>query len=96
MNQEADQIRQGLNTFLEQKRESFGRLYFVSNEELLDVFGKTDKVVEDITEGKDNTFLTSMFEGVEKVVIDEKTQDVTGVVSNQGEVVTFTKAIKAD
>ena len=32
---------QALNQFLEQKRDQFPRLYFLSNEELVDIFGNS-------------------------------------------------------
>jgi hypothetical protein len=46
MNSDSDTIRAGLNVFLEQKRDSFPRLFFISNEELIELFGKADKIIE--------------------------------------------------
>jgi hypothetical protein len=37
---EIDSCREGLSRFLETKRQLFSRLYFVSDEELLDIYGR--------------------------------------------------------
>jgi len=39
-NQDCDIIRTGLLDFLERRRGKFPRLFFLSNEELIDIFGK--------------------------------------------------------
>jgi hypothetical protein len=39
-NQDCEIIRSGLTDYLEKKRGKFPRLFFLSNEELIDIFGK--------------------------------------------------------
>jgi hypothetical protein len=39
-NGDCEHIRGGLMEFLERKRGKFPRLFFLSNEELIDIFGK--------------------------------------------------------
>jgi hypothetical protein len=51
----------GLIQFLESKREKFPRLYFASNEELLEIFSKGR-----VTNPKERTaFLKNLFEGID-------------------------------
>jgi len=52
MNSDSDTIRAGLTVFLEQKRDSFPRLFFISNEELIELFGKADKIIEQLIQGR--------------------------------------------
>ena len=42
MNQDSDTVRAGLSVFMDNKRDSFPRLFFISNEELIDLFGRAD------------------------------------------------------
>jgi hypothetical protein len=39
-NTDSDVVKEGLHKFLEKKRSAFPRLYFLSNEELFDLYGK--------------------------------------------------------
>lgn len=47
-NQECEIIRNGLMDFLEKRRGKFPRLFFLSNEELIEIFGKGVELVESI------------------------------------------------
>ena len=65
-NQDCEVIRAGLMDFLEKKRGKFPRLFFLSNEELVDIFGKGTLLVESVLEGESSTaFITNLFEGVD-------------------------------
>lgn len=50
-NADADIIRDGLNRFLEMKRQAFPRLYFLSNEELFDIYGKQEFLMKEMLQG---------------------------------------------
>jgi len=45
-NTELDQCKEGIFRFLELKRQAFPRLYFVSNEELLFIYGKQTECID--------------------------------------------------
>jgi hypothetical protein len=40
-----------LTDFLVKKRASFPRLFFLSNEELIDIFGRSDDLIDMLMEG---------------------------------------------
>jgi hypothetical protein len=50
-NIECEIIRNGLIAFLERKRGKFPRLFFLSNEELVDIFGKGVELIEEMLDG---------------------------------------------
>jgi len=85
LNQDADNIKQGLAIFLEQKRAYFPRLYFISNEELIDVFGRADDVVTDLINGKPLAFLQNLFEGVEILKVNPSSRKIYAMCSKSGE-----------
>ena len=93
LNQDADQVRAGLDVFLGQKREAFPRLYFISNEELIDVFGRADEIVDQLAAGKQQAFLQSLFEGIDGVRVNAATRSITGMVSKLGEYVPFDRPV---
>lgn len=64
-NQDCELIRAGLKVFLEKKRGKFPRLYFLSNEELIDIFGRGAELVDSMISGESKTFITNLFEGVD-------------------------------
>lgn len=76
-NQDCEIIRSGLLEFLERKRGKFPRLFFLSNEELIDIFGKGDSLVESMLEGESKGFITNLFEGVDNVVFHETSHDIS-------------------
>ena len=57
LNTDADLVRSGLAQFLEQKRDFFPRLYFISNEELIDVFGRSDHLIDALIAGLPQNFI---------------------------------------
>jgi len=56
-NNDSDSVREGLTAFLEQKREAFPRLYFLSNEELIDIFGRADDLIDELIYGTRAAFI---------------------------------------
>jgi dynein heavy chain len=88
-----DHIEHQLEGFLEQKRMSFPRFYFLSNDELLEILAKQSKLEE--VEPR----IGKCFEGLVKLYMKDKTPAtsviVFGMVSPEGEVVPFSKAVQA-
>ena len=84
-NHECETIRQGLWVFLEQKRGKFPRLFFLSNEELIDIFGKGADLVDSMVSGESKGFIGNLFEGAEKVRFEQLSQEVTHMISKDGE-----------
>ena len=81
LNQDSDGIKQGLSIFLEQKRAFFPRLYFISNEELIDVFGRCDDVITDLINNKPLAFFSNLFEGVEIVKVNPASRKIISMCS---------------
>jgi dynein heavy chain len=92
-NQDCDIIRNGLLDFLERRRGKFPRLFFLSNEELIDIFGKGASLVESMIEGDTKGFITNLFEGVDSVRFHEQSQDITHMLSKEGEEVHLVKEV---
>lgn len=84
-NAECDHIRSGLMTFLEKKRGKFPRLFFLSNEELIDIFGKGPMLVDFLLEDESKSFIGNIFEGIDRVRFSEGQQDLTHIISKDGE-----------
>lgn len=83
-NSDCDHIRQGLMEFLEKKRGKFPRLFFLSNEELIDIFGKGPMLVETLIEDPSRSFIQNIFEGIDYIVFNEGL-DITHMISRDGE-----------
>ena len=92
-NQDCDIIRNGLLDFLERRRGKFPRLFFLSNEELIDIFGKGSTLVESMIEGDTKGFITNLFEGVDEVRFVPITQDISHMISKDGEEVHLVKEV---
>ena len=81
MMQQFEYLMKCLIKYLEQKREYFPRLYFLSNEQIIEIVG----MLEDMTTLEKNLF--KMFEGIDKLIIvyedDEKaTDDISAKLSD--------------
>lgn len=98
MIQECEQIGKGLGEFLEVKRERFPRLYFLSNEEIVDIFGM-DKLVESSksTNGvPKRTYITNLFEGVETVIFKGAELGIEGIRSKENEIVKLIRTVSTE
>lgn len=93
LNQDSDQIKQGLSIFLEAKRAYFPRLYFISNEELIDIYGRSDDVITKMIDGKPAAFLMNLFEGIKIVKIYPGSRKIYSMVSKSGEEVPLTEEV---
>lgn len=86
----------GLSGFLETKRDKFPRLYFLSNEELIDIFGKGREVVtqtpDENEKPQEKSFLGNLFEGLDSIKFTSELFICT-LVSKQGEEVGLVKHV---
>ena len=70
---------------MEQKRVYFPRLYFISNEELIDIFGRSDDIISKMIEGRPAAFLQNLFEGVNILKINSGSRKIYALSSKSGE-----------
>lgn len=92
-NSDCEQIRSGLMEYLERKRGQFARLFFLSNEELIDIFGKGADLVESMLEEGSKGFITNLFEGIDSVRFHELSQDLTHMIAKDGEEVHLVREV---
>ena len=95
---DCDSIGKGLGEFLEFKREKFPRLYFLSNEEIVEIFG-IDKLIEASKGAKDasrRTFISNLFEGVETLKFRNNDFAVSGLRSKDGEEFQLIRAVQIE
>jgi hypothetical protein len=91
-NGDADIARKELTDFLVKKRSSFPRLFFLSNEELIDIFGRSDDLIEMLMDGQQLTFLQNLFEGIDMLQVSSSKR-LEGMTSKLGEYVDFSTSI---
>jgi hypothetical protein len=92
-NADCESIRSGLMDYLEKKRGQFARLFFLSNEELIDIFGKGADLIESMLEEGSKGFITNIFEGIDQVRINELDLFITHMISKDGEEVALVKQV---
>ena len=85
-NRALEELQKNLDTYLETKRTTFPRFYFLSKDELLTILAKS----EDYTVIQ--MFLKQLFDGLVRLEITE--HDVTKMYSKEKECVEFTRAVK--
>ena len=83
-----ERCQKSLNDFLEEKRNSFPRFYFVGDEDLLAILGQANKpsVVQ--------THLKKLFAGIHSVNFDSEGKNILTMNSVQGEVVPLKNPIR--
>lgn len=82
-------VQKSLCEYLEQKRASFPRFYFIGDDDLLEIIGS----------GKDSAavqrHLRKMFAGIHQLQVQDKEESMIGMMSPQGELVRFSTAVNA-
>ena len=92
-NGDCGEIRKGIRTFLEKKRGQFPRLFFLSDGELMDIFGRGSDLVAALLAGESQAFVSTLFEGVHRLRFDPATQAVTHLASKEGELVALEQEV---
>jgi hypothetical protein len=92
-NIECEIIRNGLIAFLERKRGKFPRLFFLSNEELVDIFGKGVELIEEMIDGDNQGFISTLYEGIDIVKFHPVSFDLTHMRSKEGEEVHLVREV---
>ncbi|KNC81233.1 hypothetical protein SARC_06434, partial [Sphaeroforma arctica JP610] len=82
-----DKVQHALGEYLERERSAFPRFYFVGDEELLEVIGNGRDV------GKIQKSFKKMFTGIHAVSLDESDSSILGMVSKEGEQISFLQAV---
>lgn len=82
-NEMLDEIKSGVNAFLERKRLYFSRFFFLSNHEMLQILSET-KNPQNI-----QSFLCKCFSGIHHLQMDESGNIIYGIISSMNENVQF-------
>ncbi len=95
MIQDCEVIGKALGDFMDQKRERCPRLYFLSNEELVDIFGIEKLVAASRApiEAPKRTFIQNLFEGVLSLQFRENDNAILGLMSKEHEILPFMKPV---
>ena len=83
-----DRCQKSLNEFLEEKRSSFPRFYFIGDDDLLQILGQATKpaIIQ--------THLKKLFAGIHNVNFDEDNKYIVSMNSIEGEIVPLNNKIK--
>jgi dynein heavy chain len=76
-------INKSINDFLDFKRSKIRRLHFISNDEMIILLAKSSEIDEV------NKYIGKLFENVNKLKLGEKVTNYEGVLSREGEQLTF-------
>ena len=91
-NKDCDVIRKGLRALLEKKRGKFPRLFFLSNEELIDIFGRGEELISSMIQGDSQAFVSTMFEGVHRLMFNSS-HNIQSIRSKDGEIMSLLKPV---
>ena len=58
----------------------------MSNEELIEIFGQGMDLVDQMSKGKNQAFVNTLFEGINMLRFDPETHRVMGIESQDGEI----------
>lgn len=84
--EDIDYLDKSLNEYLDKKRDQFARLYFTSNEELIQLMGNlANKAYLQL-------FLGKLFEGIAGLIFED--DDIVGFYSQSNEQIRFKKAVQ--
>ncbi|KAK0416096.1 hypothetical protein QR680_012296 [Steinernema hermaphroditum] len=83
-----NRCQKALNNFLEEKRKAFPRFYFLGDDDLLEILGQSTNatVIQ--------AHLKKLFQGIDKVVIDESANLIAAMVSAENEQVPLAKPVR--
>ena len=82
-------IQKSLYEYLEKKRCSFPRFYFIGDDDLLEIIGSGKNLAPV------QRHLRKMFAGIQLLLVDEQGEIMMGMQSPQGEYVAFSKGVDA-
>ncbi|KAH8617126.1 putative Dynein heavy chain N terminal region 2 domain1 [Trypanosoma vivax] len=90
ISEQMDRCQKSLIEFLETKRESFPRFYFISDEDMLEILGhsKSPSVIQ--------THLKKLFMGIHSVVLSEDQKFITHMVSADKETVELKRPVSIE
>ena len=86
MNKSLELVQKGLNEYLEKKRGSFARFYFLSDGELLEILSQTKEV------RLVRAHLRKVFEAIADLEF-KPNDDIVAMMSVEGEKIDFTKKV---
>ncbi|KAI8810783.1 dynein heavy chain and region D6 of dynein motor-domain-containing protein [Cladochytrium replicatum] len=83
-----ERCQKALNDYLEDKRSSFARFYFIGDEDLLEILGqaKNPEIVQ--------THLKKLYAGVHNVVFDSQMRFISGMKSSENELVELKNTVE--
>ncbi|KAL7707900.1 dynein heavy chain cytosolic putative [Lotmaria passim] len=88
VSEQLERCQKALNEYLESKRDSFPRFYFISDDDLLEILAqsKNPSVIQ--------SHLKKLFMGVHSVQFDAQKENILQVLSLEGEVVTLLRPVR--
>jgi dynein heavy chain len=75
-----EQLDRALNQYLDRKRSKFARLFFTSNDELIEIMGSLD------SSAYLQKFLGKLFEGIDEIKVNEN-KEIESIQGKTGEVI---------
>ncbi|CAB3410628.1 unnamed protein product [Caenorhabditis bovis] len=83
-----NRCQKALNQFLEQKRSTFPRFYFIGDDDLLEILGQSTNplVIQ--------SHMKKLFQGIDKVIFSSNNETISSIVSAEGETVPLTKPVR--